>query len=69
MQQLPMVPPQPKPMFLQQPLPYILAMLRTMPLPDTLPKVADQPVPFQGLVNPSPIHIRLLVLCQAMIMT
>ena len=35
-------------------------MPRLMPLPDTLPKVPDQPVPFQGLVNPRPIDIRLL---------
>ena len=31
-----------------------------MPLPATLPKVPDQPVPFQGLVNPRPLDIRLL---------
>ena len=31
-----------------------------MSLPDTLPKVPEQPIPFQGLINPSPLDIRLL---------
>ena len=35
-------------------------MPRQMPLPDTLPKVPDQPVPFQGLVNSRHLDIRLL---------
>ena len=35
-------------------------MLRPMPLPDTLPKEPDQPVPFQGLINPRPLDMRLL---------
>ena len=35
-------------------------MARPMPLPDTLPKVPDQPVPFQGLVNLRLLDIRLL---------
>ena len=34
-------------------------MPRPLPLPDTLPKVPDQPVPFQGIVNPKPLDIRL----------
>ena len=35
-------------------------MPRHMPLPDTVPKVLDHPVPFQGLVNLRPLDIRLL---------
>ena len=35
-------------------------MLRPIPLLDTVPKVQDQPVPFQGLVNPRPLGIKLL---------
>ena len=31
-----------------------------MPLPDTLPKVLDQSVQFQGLANPMPLDKRLL---------
>ena len=31
-----------------------------MPLPDAIPKVPDQPIPFQGLINPRPLDIRLL---------
>ena len=34
-------------------------MPRPMPLPDKLPKVPDQPVPFQGLIHPRPLDIRL----------
>ena len=43
-----------------QPLPHILPMPRPMLLPDTVPKVPDQPLPFQGLVNLRPLDIRLL---------
>ena len=39
---------QPKPLVLEQPLPQALPMPRPMILPDTLPKIPDQPVPFQG---------------------
>ena len=35
-------------------------MSRPIPLPNTLPKVPDQPVPFQGLGNPRPFDITLL---------
>ena len=56
---LPIVPPQPKLVILEQPLPHILPMPRPMPLPDTLPKVPDQPFPFQGLNNPRPLGMRL----------
>ena len=31
-----------------------------MPLPDAIPKVPNQPIPFQGLINPRPLDIRLL---------
>ena len=31
-----------------------------MSLPDAIPKVPDQPIPFQGLINPGPLDIRLL---------
>ena len=31
-----------------------------MPLPDTIPKVPDQPIPYQDLINPRPLDIRLL---------
>ena len=58
-QQSPIVPPQPKPIVLEPPLTQVLPMPRPMPLPDTLPKVPDQPVPFQGLVNPRPLDVRL----------
>ena len=53
------VPPQLKPMVLE-PLPQVLPMSRPMPLPDTLPIVPDHSVPFKGLVNPTPLDIRLL---------
>ena len=35
-------------------------MPRPMPLPDAISAVPDQPIPFQGLINPRPLHIRLL---------
>ena len=57
--QLPIVPHQPKALVVEQPLPQVLPMPRPMPLPDTLPKVPDQPVPYQGLINPRPLNIRL----------
>ena len=59
-QQLPTLLQQPKPMVLEQQLPQVLPMPRPMPLSDTLPKVPDQPVLFQGIVNPRPLDIRLL---------
>ena len=59
-QQLPIVPLQPNPMVLEQPSPQVLSIPRPMPLPDTLPKMPDQPIPFQGLINPRPLDIRLL---------
>ena len=31
-----------------------------MSLPYTLPKGTDQPIPYQGLINPRPLDIRLL---------
>ena len=31
-----------------------------MPLPDAIHKVLDQPIPYQGLINPRPLDIRLL---------
>ena len=43
-------------MVLEQPLPQVLLM----PLPDPLPRVLDQSVPFQGLVNPRPLERRLI---------
>ena len=47
-------------MVLEQPLTHVLLMPRPMPLPDTLPRVPDQPIPYQGLINPRPLDIRLL---------
>ena len=44
----------------EQPLPQALPMPRPMPLPDKIPKVPDQPIPFQHLINPRPLDIRLL---------
>ena len=35
-------------------------MPRPMPLPDAIPKVLDQPIPYQGLINIRPLDIRLL---------
>ena len=58
--QVPTVTPQPKPMVPEQPLPQVLPMPRPMPLPSAIPKVPDQPIPFQGLINPRPLDIRLL---------
>ena len=58
--QVPIVTQQPKPMVPEQPLPQILPMPRPMSLPDSIPKVPDQPIPFQGLINPRPLDIRLL---------
>ena len=58
--QVPIVTQQPKPMVPEQPLPQILPMPRPMPLPDAVPKVPDQPIPFQGLINLRPLDIRLL---------
>ena len=58
--QVPIVIPQPKPLVPEQPLPQILPMPRPMPLPDEPPKGPDQPIPFQGLINPRPLDIRLL---------
>ena len=60
LQQLPIVPLQPKPMVLKQPLPQALPMPRSMLLPDTMPKVPDQPVPFHGLINQKPLDMRPL---------
>ena len=58
--QVPIVTHQPKPLVLEQPLPQVLPMPKPMPLPDAIPKVPDQPIPFQGLINPRPLDIRLL---------
>ena len=44
----------------KQPLLQVLPMPRPMPLPDTIPRVPDQPIPYQGLINPRPLDIRLL---------
>ena len=44
----------------EQPLPQVLPMPRPMPLPDVIPKLPDQPISFQGLINPRPLDIRLL---------
>ena len=48
-------------MVLEQPLPQVLPIPRPVPSPDRLPKVPDQPVPFQGLINSRPLGIRLPV--------
>ena len=58
--QVPIVTHQPKPMVLEQPLPQVLPMPKPMPLPNAIPKVPNQPIPFQGLINPRPLDIRLL---------
>ena len=47
--QVPIVNQQPKPMVPEQPLPQVLIMPRPMSLPDAIPKVPDQPIPFQDL--------------------
>ena len=57
---VPIVTPQPKLMVLEQPLPQVLPMPRPMPWPDIIPKVPDQPIPYQGLINPRSLDIRLL---------
>ena len=58
--QVPIVTQQPKPMVPEQPLPQVLPMPKPMPLSDAISKVPDQPIPFQGLINPRPLDIRLL---------
>ena len=58
--QVPIVTQQLKPMVPEQPLPHILPMPRPMPLADAIPKIPDQPIPFQGLINPRCLDIRLL---------
>ena len=58
--QVPIVTQQSKPMVPEQPLPQVLPMPRPMPLPDAIPKVPAQPIPFQGLINPRHLDIRLL---------
>ena len=58
--QVPTVTPQPKQMVPEQPVPQDLPMPRPVPLPATIPKVPDQPIPYQGLINPRPLDIRLL---------
>ena len=52
--------PQPKQMVPEQPLPQVLPMPRPMPLTATIPKVHDQPIPYQGLINPRLLDIGLL---------
>ena len=47
-------------MVLDQPLHEVLPMPRPKPLPDTLPKLPDQPLPDQDLINPKLLDIRLL---------
>ena len=58
--QVPIVTHQPKQIALEQPLFQVLPMPKPMQLPDAIPKVPDQPIPFQGLINPRPLDIRLL---------
>ena len=58
--QVPIITPQPKPMVPEQPLPQVIPMPRPMPLPDAIPKVPDQPIPYQGLINPRTLDIQLL---------
>ena len=58
--QVPIDTPQSKPVVPEQPLPQVLPMPRPMPLHDAIPKVPDQPIPFQGLIIPRPLDIRLL---------
>ena len=43
----------------QQELP-LLPLPRLMPMADSVPRVPNQPVPFQGLVNPGSLDIRLI---------
>ena len=47
-------------MVLEHPLPQVLPMPRPMMLPNTIPKVPDQLIPYQGLINPRPLDVRLL---------
>ena len=54
--QVSIVTPQPKQMIPEQPVPQVLPM----PLPNAIPKVHDQPIPYQGLINPRSLDIRLL---------
>ena len=58
--QVPIVTPQPNQMFPEQPLPQVLPMPRPMPLSDTIPKIPDQPIPYEGLINQRFLGIRLL---------
>ena len=58
--QVPIVTPQPKQMAPEQPLPHVLPMPRLMPLPAAIPKVPDQLIPYQSLMNPRALDIRLL---------
>ena len=58
--QVPVIAQQPKSMVPEQTLPQVLPMPRSMPLPDAIPKVPDQSIPFQSLINPRPLDIRLL---------
>ena len=58
--QVPIVTQQPKPMVLEQPLPQVLPMPRPMSLPHAIPRVPDQPIPSQGLINPRSLDVRLL---------
>ena len=44
----------------EKPLPQDLPIPRPMPLPEAIPKVPDQPIPFQGFINPRPSDIILL---------
>ena len=43
-----------KPMVPEHLLPDVLPMLGPMSLQDLIPKLPDQPPPFQGLINPRP---------------
>ena len=43
-----------------QPLPQVVPMPKPIALPVTVPKVPDQTIPFQGLVNPRPLDKKLL---------
>ena len=58
--QVPIVTQQSKPMVAEGPLPLVIPMPRPMSLADAIPKVPDQPFPFQGLINPKSLYIRLL---------
>ena len=41
----------------EKPVPQVLPMARSIPLPDTVLKVPDQLAPFKGLLNPRPLDI------------